>query len=129
MWNSFSQMGESARDGAQWSPNALPLWESHSWRCCECSESCLEKQTSTKLGSHDTIRKALKRKCLKCSCIVHLDLICMSYDQKKGWESNWEFDFRPQTFWKQGSNEFWLGRDIHRWKIFLRAIKYYFQIL
>jgi hypothetical protein len=24
--------------------------------------------------------------------IVHIDLICMSYAQKKGHESNWEFD-------------------------------------
>jgi hypothetical protein len=31
-------------------------------------------------------------KCLECPCIVHLDLICMSYDKKKGWESNWELD-------------------------------------
>jgi hypothetical protein len=23
-------------------------------------------------------------------------MICMSYDQKKGWESNWKFDFQPQ---------------------------------
>jgi hypothetical protein len=28
--------------------------------------------------------KYLKCRCLKCPCIVYLDLICMSYDQKKG---------------------------------------------
>jgi hypothetical protein len=37
-----------------------------------------------KLGPHDTIKKVLKCRCLKCPHIVHLDLICMSYDQKKG---------------------------------------------
>jgi hypothetical protein len=52
-----------------------------------------------KLGPRDTIKKALKHQCLKCPCIVHLDLICMSYDQKNGWESNWEFDSPPQTLW------------------------------
>jgi hypothetical protein len=29
-------------------------------------------------------KKVLKFRCLKCPCIVHLDLICMSYDKKKG---------------------------------------------
>jgi hypothetical protein len=32
---------------------------------------------------------------LKVPLIVHLDLIHMSYDQKKAWESNWEFDSQP----------------------------------
>jgi len=58
------------------------------------------KEKNTKSGPQDTIRKFLKRKCLKCPRIVHLDLICMSYDQKKGWELNWEFDSRPQIPWK-----------------------------
>jgi hypothetical protein len=40
-------------------------------------------------------KKVLKRRCLKWPHIVHLYLICMSYDQKKGRESNWEFDSRP----------------------------------
>ncbi len=28
---------------------------------------------------------------LHCS----FNLKCMSYDQKKGWDSNWKFDFQP----------------------------------
>jgi hypothetical protein len=35
------------------------------------------------------IKKLLKRRCLKCACIAHLDIWNTSYDQKKGWESNW----------------------------------------
>jgi len=34
------------------------------------------------------IRKVLKHRCLKYFRIGHLVLICMSYDQKKGHESN-----------------------------------------
>jgi len=56
----------------------------------------VEKGKKTKLSPHDTIRKVLKHKCLKCPHIVHLDLICMSYDQKKGRELNWKFDSRQQ---------------------------------
>jgi hypothetical protein len=55
---------------------------------CECLETWLERQTSTKLGPQDTIRNVLKLKCLKCPHMVHLDLICMNYDKKKGQESN-----------------------------------------
>jgi hypothetical protein len=109
-------MGENARDEAQWLPNALPLSEFHSCRSCECSEPWLERQRSTKLGPHDTIRNFLKFRCLKFPHIVHLDLIYMNYDQKKGWESYWEFDFQPQILWKQRSNEVWLECVIHCWK-------------
>jgi hypothetical protein len=41
------------------------------------------------------IEKLLKRRCLKWACIAHLDIWNMSYDQKKGRESNWQFDSRP----------------------------------
>jgi len=67
---------------------------------------------------------------LKCSHIVHLDLICMSYDQKKGWESNWKFDSWPQIPWKQGSNEVLLKHVIHFWKDIYKGYKIlssYFQ--
>jgi len=41
------------------------------------------------------IKKLLKRKCLKWARITHLDIWNTSYGQKKGWESNWQFDSRP----------------------------------
>jgi hypothetical protein len=54
---------------------------------------------------------------------IHLDLIYMSYDQKKRRESNWEFDFQPQTPWKQRSNEVRLECVIHRWKDIFKGYK------
>jgi len=54
------------------------------WKC---------KQTTN--WALNTIRKVLKHRWLKCLRIIHLDLICMSYDQKKGQKSNWEFDSQP----------------------------------
>jgi hypothetical protein len=39
--------------------------------------------------------KLLKRRCLKCACMTHLDIWNISYGQKKGWESNWQFDSQP----------------------------------
>jgi hypothetical protein len=37
----------------------------------------------------------LERRCLKWAWIAHLDIWNTSYGQKKGWESNWQFDSRP----------------------------------
>jgi hypothetical protein len=42
------------------------------------------------------IRNLLKRRCLKWACMTHLDIWNTSYGQKKGRESNWQFDSQPQ---------------------------------
>jgi len=39
--------------------------------------------------------KLLKRRCPKWPCITHLDICSPSYGQKKGRESNCQFDYRP----------------------------------
>ncbi len=41
------------------------------------------------------IGNLLKLKCLKWAHIAHLDICNISYGQKKGWESNWQFDSWP----------------------------------
>ncbi len=105
------------------SPKCNPILELHSFESCECLEPWLERQKNRKLGPCDTIVKVLMHRCLKCPCIVCLNLICMSYDQKKGQESNWEFDSWPQIPWKQGSNEVQLGLAMHSWKELFEGYK------
>jgi hypothetical protein len=116
-------MGKGARDEAKWLPSALPLWELHSCKSCECSKPWLERQTSTKLGPHDTIKKFLKYRCLSYPHIVHLNMICIHYDQKKGWESNWEF------LENKGQMKFDWGVFYTIGKILLRVIRYFLLIL
>jgi len=41
------------------------------------------------------IGNILKRRCLKLARMTHLDIWNTSYGQKKGRESNWQFDSRP----------------------------------
>jgi len=89
----------------------------------KCLEHWLKTQKKTKLRPYDTIKKVLKRRCLKCLCIVHLDVICMNSDQQKGWELNWKFDSQPQIPCKQGSNEVQLKCVIPRWKSILKCYK------
>jgi hypothetical protein len=50
----------------------------------------VRKANKHQIWPHDAIGKILNFRCVKCLHIVHLNLICMSYDQKKGRESNWE---------------------------------------
>jgi hypothetical protein len=41
------------------------------------------------------IGKTLELRCPKWACITHLDIFNTSYGQKKGQESNWQFDSQP----------------------------------
>jgi hypothetical protein len=41
--HTFSQMGESARDGAQSPPKAFPFWELHLCEGLKCSKLWLER--------------------------------------------------------------------------------------
>jgi hypothetical protein len=62
------------------------------------------------------IGKLLKCRCLKWACMAHLDIWNTSYGQKKGRESNWQFDSRPL---KVGNWPDLLGfrrRATYRWK-------------
>jgi hypothetical protein len=116
-------MGDSARDEAQWLPSALPLWKLYSCESCKCLEPWLKRQTSTQMGPHDTIRKILKRRCLRHPLIVHLDLICMSYDQKKGAKLEIWFS-TPNPLKSMGQMRSNRGVLYIVEKIFLRAIRY-----
>jgi hypothetical protein len=52
-------------------------------------------QNTLHWGVLGVIGKVLKCRCPKWPHIGHLDIRSPSYGQKKGWESNWQFDSRP----------------------------------
>jgi hypothetical protein len=52
-------------------------------------------QISFHLCALGVIGKVLKCRCPKWPRMSHLDICSPSYGQKKGWESNWQFDSRP----------------------------------
>jgi hypothetical protein len=58
----------------------------------------------------------LKRKCLKWSCITHLNIWSTRYDQKKGRESNWQFDSRSLKVRNQPNFLAWRQCAMHHWK-------------
>ncbi len=61
----------------------------------ECSELDSKGQNTSHWGVLDVIGKVLKHKYRKCLCIGNSNICSPSYGQKKGRESNWQFDSRP----------------------------------
>jgi hypothetical protein len=116
----------SAKSVREWTltlPSELPWWElvrvGESWSpkgTAKTSKSNLKGQNSMACGAFYMIENLLERRCLKWSRIAHLDIWNTSYGQKKGRESNCQFDFRPK---KVGNRPDLLGyreRTTYRWK-------------
>jgi hypothetical protein len=61
----------------------------------ECLELNRKAQNTLHWGVLSVIGKVLKRRYRKWPLIGHSDINSPSYGQKKGRESNWQFDFRP----------------------------------
>jgi len=64
------------------------------------------------------IGKLLKHRCLKWDRITHLDIWNTSYGQKKGRESNWQFDSRPLKVGNRPNFLVCKGRVTYHWKAF-----------
>jgi hypothetical protein len=90
-----SHAPRSAKSVREWTltlPNELPLWELESQMESRIFRAQLQGQSVQRVFY--IIRNLLKLKCLKWACMTHLDIWNTSYDQKNGWESNWQFDSR-----------------------------------
>jgi hypothetical protein len=60
--------------------------------------------------------KVLRTRCLKWACMTHLDTWDTSYGQKKGQESNWQFDFWPLKVRNSPNFLMWRWLATYRWK-------------
>jgi len=88
----------------------------------ESSETpeCLEFDSRGQNTSHwdvlSVIGKVLKCRCPKCPRIDHLDICSPSYGQKKGRESNWQFDSWPLKVGNRPLPDIRIGSATWRWK-------------
>jgi hypothetical protein len=103
-------------------PKWTPCWELESqWTPKSLERNC-KGQNPLAWRIIYIIGNLLKRRCLKWACIAHLDIWNTSYDQKKGRESNWQFDSWPlkvrnrPNFLRAGSVQHTVG------KLLMRAI-------
>jgi hypothetical protein len=70
------------------------------------------------------VGKALKCRCPKWPCMSHLDICSTSCGQKKGRESNWQFDSRPQKVENRPNLGVCRWRATHRWKALQESYKF-----
>jgi hypothetical protein len=86
---------ESVREWTLTLPKELSPWVLESQWTPECSKSDCKGENPMDWGVLYTIGNILKLRCLKWARMIHLDIWNTSYGQKKGRESNWQFDSRP----------------------------------
>jgi hypothetical protein len=106
VWGNEPSHSQVNSNVGSWSPKWTP----------ESSERNCKGQNSFPCRVLYIIRNILKHTCLKWACIAHLDIWNTSYGQKKGWESNWQFDSWPL---KVGNRPDFLAcrqRATYRWK-------------
>jgi hypothetical protein len=70
-----------------------------------------------------TLGKVLKCRCPKWPCMNHLDICSPSYGQKKGRESNWQFDSRPLKVGNQPDSDVCRRSVTWRWKSLKKSYK------
>jgi hypothetical protein len=82
----------------------------------ECSELDSKAQNTFHWGVLGVIGKVLKRRYRKWPRIGHLNICSPSYGQKKGRESNWQFDSRPLKVGNRPLPDLRIESTIRRWK-------------
>jgi hypothetical protein len=97
-------------------PRQLPFWERESRWTSETSEGKLKAQIPMDCCILYTVGKILERRCLKWARIAHLDIWNASYGQKKGRESNWQFDSRPLKVGNRPLLDIRFESATRRWK-------------
>ncbi len=99
-----------------WSPTLGKVggWESSG--TSECLELDSKGQNTLHWGVLGVIEKVLKRRYRKCPRISNSDICSPSYGQKKGRESNWQFDSRPLKVGNRPLPDVRFERATWRWK-------------
>jgi hypothetical protein len=97
-------------------PNTSKVGDLESSGTPECLEFNSKAKNTSHWGVLGVIWKVLKRRYRKWPRIGHLDICNPSYGQKKGRESNWQFDSRPLKVRNQHLPDLQIENAIRRWK-------------
>ncbi len=82
----------------------------------ECLEFDIKAQNTSHWDVLGVIEKVLKHRYRKWPRIGHLNICSSSYGQKKGRESNWQFDSRPLKVENRPLPDLRIESVIRRWK-------------
>jgi hypothetical protein len=99
-----------------WSPTLGKSEDLESSRTPECLELDSKGQNTSHWGVLGVIGNVLKRRYRKCPRIGNSDICSPSYGQKKGRESNWQFDSRPLKVRNRCLPDIRSERATWRWK-------------
>jgi len=88
------------------------------------SELDCRGQNTSPWGVLYIVGKALKFRCRKWARMSHSDICSTSYGQKKGQESNWQFDSRPQKVGNRPDPGVCRWNATHRWKALEERYKF-----
>jgi hypothetical protein len=99
-----------------WSPTLGKVGGLESAGTPECSELDSKAQNTLHWGVLNVIGKVLKRRYRKWPRIGHSDICSPSYGQKKGRESNWQFDSRPLKVGNRPLSDVALKSATRHWK-------------
>ncbi len=97
-------------------PNTPKVGKLESFESPECLELDSKAQNTSHWSVLSVIGKVLKRRYRKWPRIGHLDICSPSYGQKKGRESNWQFDSRPLKVENRPVPDVRSGSATWRWK-------------
>ncbi len=99
-----------------WSPTLGKSEDLESSETPECSELDSKAQNTLHWGVLGVIEKVLKLRYRKWPRIGHLNICSPSYGQKKGRESNWQFDSRPLKVRNRPLPDILFESATRRWK-------------
>ncbi len=97
-------------------PNISKVGDLESSGTPECLEFDSKAQNTSHWGVLGVIGKVLKRRYREWPRIGHLDICSPSYGQKKGRESNWQFDSWPLKVGNRPLLDLLIESAIRRWK-------------
>jgi hypothetical protein len=98
-------------------PNTPKVGDLESFGTPECLEFDSKAQNTLHWGVLGVIGKVLKRRYRKWPRIGHLDIYSPSYGQKKGRESNWQFDSWPLKVGNRLLPDIRFESATRRWKV------------
>jgi len=121
---------------------ATPLWgkcedETHtpksgnleSSKILATSELDCRGQNTSPWGVFYTVGEALKCRCRKWPRMSHSHICSTSYGRKKGRESNWQFDFRPQKVTNRPDPGVFNWSTTHCWKDLEESYKFSLDLI
>jgi len=96
-------------------PNSPKVGDLESSGTLECLMLDSKAQNTSHWGVLGVVEKVLKRRYRKWPRIGHLDICNPSYGQKKGWESNWQFDSRSLKVGNRPLSDLRIESATRRW--------------